>query len=296
MVFGKKISMVMNVLLLMGYIVFMAAILMVVGDCFKPIMMLSFGENGFGYRGVYMIFVCLLFIFPLCLVDKIHQSKYFRFLSLFVFIILLCFIILYENATSSNDVNISRATLFKWDLITLTSIPLTAIGFLFNSHLIPIVQRLENRKQSYMLIDCSLSILSIFYVFLGLAGYFSFGDKTYSDILLSLKTKDKTADVARLLLGYSTILTYPILNNTTYISLQNLLSEFDIVNRLKDSPFISNTIASIIIMNVAYLFSMIFIDLATLFGISFCILGSITVLITPAIIQLRIEKKQQEIS
>jgi len=219
-------------LILMVYLVGACIVyLAVMYDCVSPFMLVMLGEDSILVNRAFLVpALCLIFVFPICLLKDISALAPTSILAVLGVVYLTIFTCVQFIIDRSQGVELPDIDwTFNFNTYAnilpeyFLSIPIIAFAFQCHVLLIPVYASLKNPTQWKMILVIVVSLILCFtlYVVTGLFGYLSYGEETDGDILLNYPALNYAALVGRLLVGVTSMFSYPISSFTTRLVIES---------------------------------------------------------------------------
>ncbi|KAL3229132.1 Vacuolar amino acid transporter 7 [Nakaseomyces bracarensis] len=196
--------------------------LVLVGDLFPGL----FG----GDRNAWIVGSAAIVV-PLCSLKKLDSLKYssiIGMLALFYLSLLIGFRFV-KDVVIAPEINFDRGEISWYHVYDLkgllSTFSIIIFAYVGAMNMFTIVNELKDNSMNNIriVVNRSLALSSILFVFVGLFGYFTFGSKTMGNILLNYNPEFKSVTVGKFCLGGMLILTFPLLFHPLRTAVNNIV-------------------------------------------------------------------------
>lgn len=160
--------------------------------------------------------VAMLFIFPLSLVKKMSGFRYVSVFSLLALLYILLVLLIELPGYINHNFEYSRLVFAKWDINIFSSCAITFFAFSCHIEALEIYDELQNptMKRAAKMIGRSVALNFVFYIMIGLSGYFSTYEMTNKLVIerapLPGQARDIPMLVGTILIVLLLIVAYPM--------------------------------------------------------------------------------------
>lgn len=196
--------------------------------------------------------------------------------------------------TPEDSVPLATIDIFRFPVTMFAAIPIVNVAFTAHYNAPRFFMELKDRsiKRFSIVVFVALGISLLVYLATGIAGYLTFGECSFSDILKNYGASYETIVVARVALALLTIFTFPLANNALRSSIVDLWWQGRYTqDNLPRKPFVIITTAVVVF---ATFIGIEVQQVDVVLAYKGAIFGSFIVYMLPAIIYTQLRKRELE--
>ncbi|QLQ77972.1 hypothetical protein HG537_0A02190 [Torulaspora globosa] len=217
--------------------------LVLIGDLFPRL---------FGGEANFWILMSALVTVPLCCLKKLDNLRYSSILGLFALaylslLVVICFV---HGTLFTHDYERNRGEI-SWFKVydakgLMSTFSIIVFAYTGSMNLFSIINELKDNsmRNISLVINRSISISTLVFLTVGIAGYLTFGSNTLGNIILNYDPDSIWVHIGRLCLGTMVMLSFPLLFHPCRIAINNLIVWLEI--QLRKEPSITGEPESVI--------------------------------------------------
>lgn len=235
--YGKYITMLL--IFIMVWLA-MTAYAVLMGDMFFPVLHFLAGIPETKLARTLTIIGCVTLISPFCFVRDLGGLKgtsLFSITSIFILACVLGYMTIdtwdqdheiYITTSTGQDTRMVESRIKYWpdkfsDVLAVA--PVLIVAYVCHFNVLPVHKQLRRPTRSRIrkIIHLTMLTCSILYCCIAILGYFWSFDKTCGNILLNFSNKNVPMTIGRIALGFTIMLTFPLLVLPCRATLHNML-------------------------------------------------------------------------
>eukprot|EP00026_Physarum_polycephalum_P004161 Phypoly_transcript_04178.p1 GENE.Phypoly_transcript_04178~~Phypoly_transcript_04178.p1 ORF type:complete len:438 (+),score=40.67 Phypoly_transcript_04178:52-1365(+) len=285
--FGKKISVLVIVCVVIGTFGACTGFLVIIADLLTPILQNFVHEPAWLHSRLFVVLVLsAIGILPLSSLEKFHSLRFSSTLAI-LSVTFTVFVVVFRSV-SSFPVSPSSIKLFNFNFSIMNALPLISFAFGCHLQLVPIFGELDDNhipRRPNMVIAMTNLVCIVLYSIVGIFGYLEFPNSQQGNVLKNYSNHDHLVNVARVVLSFVIVCHYPPSNYCCRGALDQLFFP-------REKPNVYRRILwTFVIWMAALIVSITVAEIDVIFGLIGATANSLIVLVFPAFFLLHCSKE-----